>query len=182
MHGASPSPANACTATPAFLRSLLAGAAVGVAVIAALVLYRQTLYSEDAINYYSKQSLLFNTFAANGFYGVRTLLENLLAADYKMFMNLFISLPYLLLPRTVNAFMLSYALTCFVPALGCAAHAGAQAGRLFPRRAPRAVLCGLHGGDGAVADVPLARYPRHAGRVRPHVCRRHPAAGRQPQL
>lgn len=52
---------------PAFLRSLLAGAAVGVAVIAALVLYRQTLYSEDAINYYSKQSLLFNTFAANGF-------------------------------------------------------------------------------------------------------------------
>ena len=101
---------------PAFLRSLLAGAAVGVAVIAALVLYRQTLYSEDAINYYSKQSLLFNTFAANGFYGVRTLLENLLAADYKMFMNLFISLPYLLLPRTVNAFMLSYALTCFVPA------------------------------------------------------------------
>ena len=101
---------------PAFLRSLLAGAAVGVAVIAALVLYRQTLYSEDAINYYSKQSLLFNTFAANGFYGVRTLLENLLAADYKMFMNLFISLPYLLLPRTLNAFMLSYALTCFVPA------------------------------------------------------------------
>lgn len=99
----------------AFCRAFAIGAAVGLAVILALVLYRRTVYSEDAINYYAKQNLLFNSFASNGFYGVRTLLDSLLAADYKMFMNLFISLPYLLLPRTVNAFMASYALTCFVP-------------------------------------------------------------------
>ena len=77
----------------AFCRAFAIGAAVGLAVILALVLYRRTVYSEDAINYYAKQNLLFNSFASNGFYGVRTLLDSLLAADYKMFMNLFISLP-----------------------------------------------------------------------------------------
>ena len=96
-------------------RCLLVGALVGVAVIAGLVFYRQTVYGEDAINYYAKQNLLFNSFATSGFYGVSNLAENLLTADYKMFMNLFISLPYLLLPRTINMFMVSYALTCFVP-------------------------------------------------------------------
>lgn len=99
----------------AFCRAFAVGTVVGLAVILALVFYRRTVYSEDAINYYAKQNLLFNSFASNGFYGVRTLLDSLLAADYKMFINLFVSLPYLLLPRTVNAFMLSYALTCFVP-------------------------------------------------------------------
>ena len=99
-----------------FLIALTLGCAVGLAVIAALVLYRRTVYGEDAINYYAKQSLLFNSFATSGFYGVSNLAENLLTADYKMFMNLFISLPYLVLPRTINAFMLSYSLTCFVPA------------------------------------------------------------------
>ena len=99
----------------AFRRAFAVGAAVGVAVIAGLVFYRRTVYSEDAINYYAKQSLLFSSFASNGFYGVRTLLDSLLTADYKMFMNLFISIPYLFLPRTVEWFMLSYALTCFVP-------------------------------------------------------------------
>lgn len=99
-----------------FLTVLALGCAAGLAVIAALVLYRQTVYGEDAINYYAKQSLLFNSFATSGFYGVSNLAENLLTADYKMFMNLFISLPYLFLPRTINAFMLSYGLTCFVPA------------------------------------------------------------------
>ncbi len=98
-----------------FRRCLLAGAAVGILVIVGLVFYRQTVYGEDAINYYAKQNLLFNSFATSGFYGVSNLAENLLTADYKMFMNLFISLPYLLLPRTINMFMLSYALTCFVP-------------------------------------------------------------------
>ena len=83
--------------------------------IAGLVFYRQTVYGEDAINYYAKQNLLFNSFATSGFYGVSNLAENLLTADYKMFMNLFVSLPYLLLPRTINMFMVSYALTCFVP-------------------------------------------------------------------
>lgn len=98
-----------------FRRSLLGGIVLGVLVIAALVLYRQTVYGEDAINYYAKQNLLFNSFSTSGFYGVSNLAENLLTADYKMFMNLFISLPYLLLPRTINMFMLSYALTCFIP-------------------------------------------------------------------
>ena len=99
----------------AFRNAFVIGAAVGVAVIAGLVLYRRTVYSEDGINYYAKQSLLFSSFASNGFYGVRTLLDSILTADYKMFMNLFISIPYLFLPRTVNCFMVCYALTCFVP-------------------------------------------------------------------
>ncbi len=99
----------------AFCRVYLAGAAVGLAVLAALILYRRTVYGEDAINYYAKQQLLFGSFSANGFYGVHQLADNLLRADYKMFLNLFITLPYLLLPRTVNGFMLSYAVSCFLP-------------------------------------------------------------------
>lgn len=108
-------PEEAGNKDPVFGRCLAAGALVGILVIAGLVLYRQTVYGEDAINYYAKQNLLFNSFATSGFYGMSNLAENLLTADYKMFMNLFISLPYLLLPRTINMFMLSYALTCFVP-------------------------------------------------------------------
>lgn len=98
-----------------FLRSWLAGSAVGVAVIAALVCYRQTVYSDDAINYFAKQTLLFGSFGQSGFYGIHVLLESLLTADYKMFMNLFISVPYLFTGRSINAFMVCYALTCFVP-------------------------------------------------------------------
>ena len=99
----------------AFLRSWLAGSAVGVAVIAALVCYRQTVYSDDAINYFAKQTLLFGSFSQSGFYGIHVLLESLLTADYKMFMNLFISVPYLFTGRSINAFMVCYAITCFVP-------------------------------------------------------------------
>lgn len=98
-----------------FLRSWLAGSAVGVAVIAALVCYRQTVYSDDAINYFAKQTLLFASFGQSGFYGIHVLLESLLTADYKMFMNLFISVPYLFTGRSINAFMVCYAITCFVP-------------------------------------------------------------------
>lgn len=98
-----------------FLRSWLAGSAVGVAVIAALVCYRQTVYSDDAINYFAKQTLLFGSFGQSGFYGIHVLLESLLTADYKMFMNLFISAPYLFTGRSINAFMVCYAITCFVP-------------------------------------------------------------------
>lgn len=98
-----------------FLRSWLAGSAVGVAVIAALVCYRQTVYSDDAINYFAKQTLLFGSFGQSGFYGIHELLESLLTADYKMFMNLFISVPYLFTGRSINAFMVCYAITCFVP-------------------------------------------------------------------
>lgn len=98
-----------------FLRSWLAGSAVGVAVIAALVCYRQTVYSDDAINYLAKQTLLFGSFGQSGFYGIHVLLESLLTADYKMFMNLFISVPYLFTGRSINAFMVCYAITCFVP-------------------------------------------------------------------
>ena len=98
-----------------FLRSWLAGSAVGVAVITALVCYRQTVYSDDAINYFAKQTLLFGSFGQSGFYGVHVLLESLLTADYKMFMNLFISVPYLFTGRSINAFMVCYAITCFVP-------------------------------------------------------------------
>lgn len=98
-----------------FLRSWLAGSAVGVAVIAALVCYRQTVYSDDAINYFAKQKLLFGSFGQSGFYGIHVLLESLLTADYKMFMNLFISVPYLFTGRSINAFMVCYAITCFVP-------------------------------------------------------------------
>lgn len=108
-------PGESCKQDHRFRRCLLVGAVVGVAVIAGLVFYRRTVYGEDAINYYAKQNLLFNSFATSGFYGVSNLAENLLTADYKMFMNLFVSLPYLLLPRTINMFMVSYALTCFVP-------------------------------------------------------------------
>lgn len=97
-----------------FLRSWLAGSAVGVAVIAALVCYRQTVYSDDAINYFAKQTLLFGSFGQSGFYGIHVLLESLLTADYKMFMNLFISVPYLFTGRSINAFMVCYAITCFV--------------------------------------------------------------------
>ena len=99
----------------AFLRSWLAGSAVGVAVITALVCYRQTVYSDDAINYFAKQTLLFGSFGQSGFYGIHVLLESLLTADYKMFMNLFISVPYLFTGRSINAFMVCYAITCFVP-------------------------------------------------------------------
>ena len=98
-----------------FLRSWLAGSAVGVAVIAALVCYRQTVYSDDTINYFAKQTLLFGSFGQSGFYGIHVLLESLLTADYKMFMNLFISVPYLFTGRSINAFMVCYAITCFVP-------------------------------------------------------------------
>lgn len=98
-----------------FLRSWLAGSAVGVVVIAALVCYRQTVYSDDAINYFAKQTLLFGSFSQSGFYGIHVLLESLLTADYKMFMNLFISVPYLFTGRSINAFMVCYAITCFVP-------------------------------------------------------------------
>ncbi len=98
-----------------FFRSFLLGAVVGVAVITTLVYYRQTVYAEDAINYYAKQTLLFGSFSTSGFYGVHVLAENLLTADYKMFMNLLISVPYLFTTRTINAFMVCYALTCFVP-------------------------------------------------------------------
>ena len=98
-----------------FLRSWLAGSAVGVAVIAALVCYSQTVYSDDAINYFAKQTLLFGSFGQSGFYGIHVLLESLLTADYKMFMNLFISVPYLFTGRSINAFMVCYAITCFVP-------------------------------------------------------------------
>lgn len=99
----------------AFLRSWLAGSAVGVAIIAALVCYRQTVYSDDAINYFAKQTLLFGSFGQSGFYGIHVLLESLLTADYKMFMNLFISVPYLFTGRSINAFMVCYTITCFVP-------------------------------------------------------------------
>lgn len=98
-----------------FLRSWLAGSAVGVAVIAALVCYRQTVYSDDAINYFAKQTLLFGSFGQSGFYGIHVLLESLLTADYKMFMNFFISVPYLFTGRSINAFMVCYAIACFVP-------------------------------------------------------------------
>ena len=98
-----------------FLRSWLAGSAVGVAVIAALVCYRQTVYSDDAINYFAKQTLLFGSFGQSGFYGIHVLLESLLTADYKMFMNLFISVPCLFTGHSINAFMVCYAITCFVP-------------------------------------------------------------------
>lgn len=98
-----------------FLRSWLAGSAVGVAVITALVCYRQTVYSDDAINYFAKQTLLFGSFGQSGFYGIHVLLESLLTADYKMFMNLFISVPYLFTGRSINAFMVCYTITCFVP-------------------------------------------------------------------
>ena len=98
-----------------FLRSWLAGSAVGVAVITALVCYRQTVYSDDAINYFAKQTLLFGSFGQSGFYGIHVLLESLLTADYKMFMNLFISVPYLFTGRSINAFMVCYAIICFVP-------------------------------------------------------------------
>ncbi len=98
-----------------FLRSWLASSAVGVAVITALVCYRQTVYSDDAINYFAKQTLLFGSFGQSGFYGIHVLLESLLTADYKMFMNLFISVPYLFTGRSINAFMVCYAITCFVP-------------------------------------------------------------------
>lgn len=98
-----------------FICSFAAGALVGLGVIAALVFYRQTVYAEDAINYYAKQTLLFGSFSTSGFYGVHVLAENLLTADYKMFMNLFTSVPYLFTNRSINAFMICYALTCFVP-------------------------------------------------------------------
>ena len=64
-----------------FLRSWLAGSAGGVAVIAALVCYRQTVYSDDAINYFAKQTLLFGGFGRSGVCGLHGLLGGLLAGE-----------------------------------------------------------------------------------------------------
>ena len=116
----------------AFRRAFLIGALVGIAVIAGLVLYRRTVYSEDGINYFAKQSLLFSSFSTNGFYGVHVLAESLITADYKMFMNLFISIPYLFLPRTVECFMICYALTCFVPMWFALLAVAKRAAEAFP--------------------------------------------------
>lgn len=99
-----------------FNLTLAVGSAVGIALIAAIIFYRQDLYGQDAVNYYAKQNLLLASFGTNGFYGVHLLAENLLTADYKMFLNLFVSVLYLFTNRSINAFMLCYALTCFVPA------------------------------------------------------------------
>ncbi|MGN0983602.1 MAG: hypothetical protein ACI4OI_02070, partial [Gemmiger sp.] len=123
-----------------FRRTLLVGSAVGIGLIAAVVFCRQTIYGQDAINYYAKQSLLLNSFSANGFYGVHLLAENLLTADYKMFLNLFISVPYLFTGRGINAFMVCYALSCFVPAwcalLLCAKKVGQWFGVASPLYLP----------------------------------------------
>ncbi|MGN0975231.1 MAG: hypothetical protein ACI4OL_04460, partial [Gemmiger sp.] len=113
-----------------FVRAFAVGAVVGLAVIAGLVLYRQTVYHDDGVNYYAKQELLLGSFATNGFYGVRVLADNLIGADYKMFVNLFISVPYLFTNRSINAFMLCYALICFVPAW----FAGLMAARAVRKR------------------------------------------------
>lgn len=114
-----------------FRRTLLAGSLAGICLIAAVVYGRQTIYGQDAINYYAKQNLLLNSFANNGFYGVHILAESLLTADYKMFLNLFISLPYLLTGRSINAFMVCYAVTCFVPAWCALLLCAQKAGRWF---------------------------------------------------
>ena len=99
-----------------YAATLLLGSAAGIALLAAIVYYRQDLYGQDAVNYFAKQNLLLASFGSNGFYGVHLLAENLLTADYKMFLNLFVSVPYLFTTRSINAFMVCYALTCFVPA------------------------------------------------------------------
>ena len=99
-----------------YTATLLLGSAAGIALLAAIVYYRQDLYGQDAVNYFAKQNLLLASFDSNGFYGVHLLAENLLTADYKMFLNLFVSVPYLFTTRSINAFMVCYALTCFVPA------------------------------------------------------------------
>ena len=99
-----------------YTRTLLIGSAAGIALLAAIVFYRQDIYGQDAVNYFAKQNLLLSSFGSNGFYGVHLLAENLLTADYKMFLNLFVSVPYLFTNRSINAFMVCCALTCFVPA------------------------------------------------------------------
>ena len=124
------------------------------------------MYSEDGINYFAKQTLLFSSFANNGFYGVHVLLESLITADYKMFMNLFISVPYLFLPRTLESFMICYALTCFVPMWFALLAVAKRAAAAFPgvRTALYYPLC-----MAVMVLWPmflLARHPRHAGRLR----------------
>ena len=99
-----------------YAATLIIGSAAGIALLAAIVYYRQDIYGQDAVNYFAKQNLLLASFGSNGFYGVHLLAENLLTADYKMFLNLFVSVPYLFTTRSINAFMVCYALTCFVPA------------------------------------------------------------------
>ena len=154
-----------------FLRSWLAGSAVGVVVIAALVCYRQTVYSDDAINYFAKQTLLFGSFGQSGFYGIHVLLESLLTADYKMFMNLFISVPYLFTGRSINAFMVCYAITCFVPMWFALLMGAKYPGPAVARLPYGAVLPAVYGGYGAVAHVFVACHPRHAGCLWPDFCR-----------
>ena len=136
-------PGESLRSDPAFLRCLAGGAVVGLAVIAGLVFYRQTVYATDAVNYFAKQNLLFNSFSTSGFYGVSNLLENLLTADYKMFMNLFISLPYLFLPRNLNVFMVCYGLTCFVPMWTALLMLARKLGMAFPgvRRGAYYAVC-----------------------------------------
>lgn len=101
----------------AFRRVFLAEALVGLAVVVGLIFYRQTVYVDDYINYWSKQDLLLATFGSNGFAGCSLLAENLLTADYKMFCSLFITGFYLPTTRTIRAFMVAAYLGCVVPAL-----------------------------------------------------------------
>lgn len=96
-------------------RAFAAAAVVGLILFAALIYWRKIVYYYDYINYYKKQITMAATFSNNGFYAMRVLAESLLMGDYKMFMNMFIAVPFVFTTRTVNAFMMSYFFTCILP-------------------------------------------------------------------
>lgn len=125
-------PEESLRADKPFLLVWLAGSAAAITILAALITYRQTVYRDDSINYYAKQTLLFSTFGQDAYTGLSTLLENLRGADYKMFMNLFLTLPYYFTARTINLFMLCYAVLLYMPmwyaALLCAKRVAAWFG------------------------------------------------------
>lgn len=96
-------------------RAFILVAIVGLIIFTALIYWRKIVYYYDYINYYKKQITMAATFSNNGFYAMRVLLESLLMGDYKMFMNMFIAVPFAFTTRTVNAFMMSYFFTCILP-------------------------------------------------------------------
>lgn len=93
----------------------MAAAVLGLLVFAVIIYWRKTIYIYDYTNYYKKQLSLGSAFASNGFMAMRMILESLLTGDYKMFMNLFISFPFMFTTKSINAFMLSYYFTCILP-------------------------------------------------------------------
>ena len=175
-----PRPAAVLPRDRAVRNAFVSGAAVRAAVIAGLVFCRpHGCTARTASTTTPRRACGFPAVASNGFYGERTLLDSILTADYKMFMNLFISIPYRCVPPHGQ---LLYGLLCadlLCAHVVCAAGGGKARGGRRCRSAAGAVLPAVPGLHGAVADVFVAGHPWHAGCLRPDLCGGDPAADRR---